>query len=251
MVTEGGITRCVANVCIETTTNKKASNGSLCQDNTVVNGTQATATSNTAGTVATIGVAGTTYVNAPYVTVTGGSCTVKPVATSTIASGSVTGVTLTGAVACTVAPILTIARPNTDDTEYISLHADKPYLNVAMNGTTPNCTSQNKCEWYCPTTNPYYCGVTNTCVARAVDCCPTGQSYCATTNSCSTTCASCATSAPSELKAGVDQPYISCGAIDNTNTHFRYKISSGAATSTATATASLGASSVVVTITSA
>jgi len=64
--------------------------------------------------------------------VTGGSCTVKPVATSTISSGSVTAVTLTGAVACTVAPTLTIARPNSDDAEYISLHADKPYLNVAM-----------------------------------------------------------------------------------------------------------------------
>jgi hypothetical protein len=172
---------------------------------------------------------------------------VRPTATSIIASGAVTTVALTGAVSCTVAPILTIARPNSDDSEYISLHADKTFLNVALTGSTPNCTSQNKCEWFCPTATPFYCGVTNTCIAQAIDCCPSGQSYCPTTNSCVVTgsCASCSTSAPSELKAGVDQPYISCGAVDS-KTHFRYRIISGSGIggTTATATAQLGTGSI-------
>jgi len=77
-------------------------------------GTTAYAISNATGTAAAIPTngGGSGYTSAPAVTVTGGVCTTRPVATATISSaGVVTGVTLSGAVGCTVAPILTIAPP--------------------------------------------------------------------------------------------------------------------------------------------
>ncbi len=54
-------------------------------------------------------------------------------------------------------------------------------------------------------------------------CCLTPQTW----NTATGTCQECTnTQAPSELKAGVDQPYISCkGDIgDATKTHFKYKL---------------------------
>ncbi len=80
-------------------------------------GTAATAIANATGTAAVIPTngGGAGYTSAPLVTVTQGAvggCTTLPTATATISTaGTVTGVTLTGANQCTVAPILTIAPP--------------------------------------------------------------------------------------------------------------------------------------------
>jgi hypothetical protein len=43
------------------------------------------------------------------------------------------------------------------------------------------------------------------------------------------------TQAPSELKAGVDQPYISCNGdpTDSTKTHFKYRLTKTAGTPSA------------------
>lgn len=71
-------------------------------------GYRATAFSNSAGTIATIASGGAGYVTAPAVTVSGGLCTTLPTATAVLTGDVVTGVTLTGAVSCTVAPTLTI-----------------------------------------------------------------------------------------------------------------------------------------------
>jgi len=54
-------------------------------------------------------------------------------------------------------------------------------------------------------------------------CCIPPKKWNSTTNSC-VECSN--TQAPSELKAGVDEPYITCtGNGDNTKTHFKYRIS--------------------------
>lgn len=71
-------------------------------------GYRATAFSNSAGTIATIASGGAGYVTAPAVAVSGGLCTTLPTATAVLTGDVVTGVTLTGAVSCTVAPTLTI-----------------------------------------------------------------------------------------------------------------------------------------------
>ncbi len=94
-------------------------------------------------------------------------------------------------------------------------------------GTVPSCTGPTKCEWYCPIATPYYCSLTNTCLTRAADCCPSGQTLCTNTGKCAADCTTCGTFAPSELKANVDQPYIKCDPIDLTKTHFRYQITQG------------------------
>jgi hypothetical protein len=73
----------------------------------------ATVTSNPNGTTATVTYGGSGYGDAPLVTVTNaGTCTTRPTATATISGGVVTGVSLSGAVGCTVAPTLTIAPPS-------------------------------------------------------------------------------------------------------------------------------------------
>lgn len=61
-------------------------------------------------------------------------------------------------------------------------------------------------------------------------CCVPPKKWNSTTN----TCVECSnTQAPSELKAGVDQPYITCtGNGDTTKTHFRYRITKEGATET-------------------
>ena len=62
-------------------------------------------------------------------------------------------------------------------------------------------------------------------------CCLPPQTW----NTATGTCMECTnTQAPSELKAGVDQPYISCtGNGDTTQTHFRYRITKTSGTPTA------------------
>ena len=62
-------------------------------------------------------------------------------------------------------------------------------------------------------------------------CCLPPQSW----NTATGTCMECSnTQAPSELKAGVDQPYISCtGNGDTTQTHFRYRLTKTSGTPTA------------------
>jgi len=109
----------------------------------------------------------------------------------------------------------------------LSGHVDLPFTYVGYNGVTPNCTGPTKCEWFCPLATPFYCSVTNTCIARAANCCPSGQTLCPYTGRCAADCTTCGTYAPSELKVNVDQPYIKCDPVDTTNTHFRYQISQG------------------------
>lgn len=145
------------------------------------------------------------------------------------------GVTLTGAINCSVAPTLTIAAPTGTvnrcvaaqclgypraiDSTYcpgdttLPGYQDIPHIR-RTNSTL--CTDATKCEWFCPAEKPYLCGDTNTCVINE------------------DSCSACATSAPSELKAGTDFPFIQCDAIDEISTHFRYKIEkmSGAAMDT-------------------
>lgn len=53
-------------------------------------------------------------------------------------------------------------------------------------------------------------------------CCPAGAQWSIANNRCETNCNT--TQAPSELKAGVDQPYISCTAGPSGTTHFRYRL---------------------------
>lgn len=71
----------------------------------------ARATSNASGTVATIVSGGIGYTTAPTVTVTSGTCTVRPTARAIIVDGSVSEIKLIGASNCTVAPTLTVAAP--------------------------------------------------------------------------------------------------------------------------------------------
>lgn len=53
-------------------------------------------------------------------------------------------------------------------------------------------------------------------------CCIPPKKWNSTTNAC-VECSN--TQAPSELKAGIDEPYITCtGNGDTTKTHFRYRI---------------------------
>jgi len=73
----------------------------------------ATATSNATGTTATMVLNGLGYTAAPVVTVSGGTCGTLPTATATLTSGTVSAITLTGAVTCTVAPTLAVAAPST------------------------------------------------------------------------------------------------------------------------------------------
>ena len=188
---------------------------------------------------------GSGYTTAPLVSVTGGVCTTRPLAISSISSaGVVTGVTLIGAAGCTVAPILTIASPSAfsctgtgnvdkciplvctgiapttaqycvNDTA-IAGHENQP--NVRRSDTS-QCTSNAKCEWFCPVATPFYCESANTCV--------TSQNQCGQTNTCKT-------SAPSELKTETDFPLIQCDAISVTGSHFRYKITKTGGTATDT-----------------
>lgn len=53
-------------------------------------------------------------------------------------------------------------------------------------------------------------------------CCPAGAQWNSANNKCETNCTT--TQAPSELKAGVDQPYISCTAGPTGTTHFKYRL---------------------------
>lgn len=153
---------------------------------------------------------------------------------------SVTGITLSGAIGCTETPTLTIAAPTATTpsicTPIQCLGFPKPGNGQYCEGDiglaghvdlmnthradASQCTSNQKCEWFCPVDNPFFCEAQNTCVK--------------TQNDCTTT--ACKTSAPSELKAEVDQPYIQCDAVDTANTHFRYKITSGASSNAAAAT---------------
>lgn len=96
-----------------------------------------------------------------------------------------------------------------ENDKVIAGHEDQP--NVYRQDQNA-CTANAKCEWYCPTANPYYCQNTNTCVAN--------QDACNGT----TPTPTCKTFAPSELKQEYDVPLIQCDAIDITKTHFRYKI---------------------------
>ena len=219
-------------------------------------GTTATAISNAAGTLATIptngGGSGYSQANPPRVTVTGGTCTTLPTATATVsAAGVVTGVTLTGANQCTVAPILTIDPPtNTcsgttgsvkkcipnvctgtvapeaiycQDDQKINGHEDIASVRRADVGS---CSDPQKCEWYCPVDKPLYCAQKNACVKNTDECsCPAGQQQCSD-GTCSASCNQCTTSAPTELKTSFDYPLIQCGGNgDTSKTHFRYKIS--------------------------
>lgn len=87
--------------------------------NPVAQAMTATAISNASGSIATITNAGSGYTSAPVVTVTGGTCSNRPIATATISTtGTVTSIILstinpspTGIPNCTSAPILTIAAP--------------------------------------------------------------------------------------------------------------------------------------------
>jgi hypothetical protein len=216
-------------------------------------GTTATAISNNTGTLATIptngGGSGYSSTNPPLVTVTGGICTTLPTAVAIVSpAGVLTGVNLTGAHQCTVAPVLTIAPPSsactagstvrkcipnvctgvapvealfcTDDKK---LNGHEDVLNVRR-ANVGGCTGPQKCEWYCPTNLPVYCDSKNSCVANTDSCtCPTGQQKCSD-GICSATCNQCATSAPSELKTLTDYPLIQCNSIDTAKTHFRYKV---------------------------
>ncbi len=88
-------------------------NGDGCSNKCTLEKT-ATAVSNAAGTIATItnpGFGYPSYTSSPIVTVTGGTCTKLPTATARASLGVVNSVILTGAVNCTVAPIITIASP--------------------------------------------------------------------------------------------------------------------------------------------
>jgi len=53
-------------------------------------------------------------------------------------------------------------------------------------------------------------------------CCPAGAQWSSANNKCETNCTT--TQAPSELKAGIDQPYISCTAGPTGTTHFKYRL---------------------------
>lgn len=53
-------------------------------------------------------------------------------------------------------------------------------------------------------------------------CCPAGAQWSFANNKCETNCNT--TQAPSELKAGIDQPYITCTAGPSGTTHFRYRL---------------------------
>lgn len=53
-------------------------------------------------------------------------------------------------------------------------------------------------------------------------CCPAGAQWSSANNKCESNCTT--TQAPSELKAGVDQPYITCTAGPTGTTHFRYRL---------------------------
>ena len=183
----------------------------------------ATAESNTAGTFAKILTGWSGYTTPPTVTVSGGTCTTRPTGITTINSGgSIDSLTLTGAVNCTTAPIITISAPTdtvrrcvadqclgfakptnatycTDDT-ILAGHVDQ--LNTHR-ADTAGCTSNQKCEWFCPTDNPYFCETANTCVK--------------TQNDCGDPVSACKTSAPSELKALVDYPLIQCDAINSSS----------------------------------
>ncbi len=86
------------------------------------------------------------------------------------------------------------------------------------------CTSNAKCEWYCPAATPFYCESANTCV--------TSQNQCGQTNTCKT-------SAPSEIKKELDIPFIQCDAINGTDSHFRYKIEKTGGTTADTYTSPL------------
>jgi hypothetical protein len=109
--------------------------------------TTATATSNAAGTTATITNGGTGYSNTagnlPTVTVSGGACTTRPTATAVVTTtgataGAISSITLTGAVACTVAPVLTISAPPAlgcgMEATAVSTHIG--HNNAASSGTT-------------------------------------------------------------------------------------------------------------------
>jgi hypothetical protein len=109
----------------------------------------------------------------------------------------------------------------------LSGYLDLPFTYVGYVGLVPSCTGPTKCEWFCPAATPFYCSLTNSCLNRAADCCPTGQTLCSNTGKCAADCTTCGTYAPSELKANVDQPYIKCDPIDLTNSHFRYQITQG------------------------
>lgn len=162
-------------------------------------------------------------------------CTTLPTATATVADGVVTGVTLANAVGCTVAPTLTIAPPGgtctgtgtvkkciplvctgtspataiyCENDTVIAGHEDQPKVHRS---DTTQCTTNAKCEWFCPAATPFYCEAQNTCVATQNECTGTVPN-------------ACKTSAPSELKTATDYPLIQCDAIDQTNTHFRYKV---------------------------
>ena len=171
--------------------------------------------------------------------------------------------TLTGANQCTVAPILTIAAPGTacatgstvtkcianvctgtkptdapfctDDTK-INGHEDVASVRRA---TVGSCTDPQKCEWYKTEKKPVYCELQNTCAKTLDECaCPSGQQQCSD-GTCAVSCNSCATSAPSQLKTGIDQPIIQCAPIDNVKTHFKYKITKTGGTSADTFTSDL------------
>lgn len=179
---------------------------------------------------ATITTPGTGYATAPTVTLSS-SCPNTITASSTVAGGSVTGIQFAGSGTCTAAPSITIGTPGSVSgggmcTPLQCLGFPKPTnatycagdtalsgnvdLMNTKRGDTSQCTSNQKCEWFCPADNPFFCEAQNTCVKTQNDC---------TSNVCKT-------SAPSELKVAVDQPFIQCDAIDTTNTHFRYKITS-------------------------
>ncbi len=64
------------------------------------------------------------------------------------------------------------------------------------------------------------------CTAAA--CCPAGTGWNCSTNSCQN---QCGVHVPTELKAGIDTPYITCDAQPGT-THFRYQIVNGGTTYT-------------------
>jgi hypothetical protein len=102
---------------------------------------------------------------------------------------------------CTAAPTITISAPTdtvrrcvadqclgfakptnatycTDDT-ILAGHFDQ--LNTHR-ADTAGCTSNQKCEWFCPADNPYFCETANTCVKTQNDCgepalCPSGTTY--------------------------------------------------------------------------
>jgi hypothetical protein len=66
----------------------------------------------------------------------------------------------------------------------------------------------------------------STCVEGA--CCPLGMKWSCDLNTCAN---SCGTHVPSELKTGIDIPYITCDAKPGSS-HFRYQITQGALTYT-------------------